>query len=193
MGLEWQPAAWVDVKGTFYVADYKDFNVPTTLSVTGGVTTRQRLNVSRSRSQGAEAYVALRPVESLLLSGGVSYDDARRQSDITDPAHKPHINRVPSPRQTVRATYASRLLGDYTAIWRHEGHTTTLQGAWLEPFSVVDLHARRDVLRGVAAFAALENAGDTRYQVNLSGTGASTLVSYGLPRTLRVGVTLARQ
>jgi iron complex outermembrane receptor protein len=193
VGLEWQPAAWMDVKGTWYVADYRDFNVPTTIATAGGVTTRQRRNVTRTRSRGGEAYVALRPVDALLVSGGVSYDDARQQSNVADPTHKPHVNRVPSPRQTLRATYTSRALGDYTAIWRHEGHTTTLQGAWLDPFTVVDLHARREVVHGVAAFAALENAGDTRYQVNLSGSGASTLISYGMPRTLRVGVTLDRQ
>ncbi|GLC25740.1 TonB-dependent receptor [Roseisolibacter agri] len=193
VGLEWQPAAWVDVKGTWYVADYRDFNVPTTLSTTGGVTTRQRRNVTRTRSQGAEAYVALRPIEALFLSAGVSYDDARQQSNIADPAHKPHVNRVPSPRQTLRATYTSPLLGAYTAIWRHEGHTTTLQGAWLDPFTVVDLHGRREVIPGVSAFAALENVGDTRYQVNLTGAGTSALMSYGMPRTLRVGLTLDRQ
>jgi outer membrane receptor protein involved in Fe transport len=193
VGLTWQPAAWIDAKGTFYVADYKDFNVPTTISQAGGVTTRQRLNVTRTRSQGAEAYVALRPVEALFVSGSVTYDDARQQSNIADPSHKPRVNRVPSPKQAVRATYTSRLLGAYTAIWRHEGHTTTLQGLWLDPYTVVDLQARRELVPGVVGFAAVDNVADTRYQINIGGSGPTAVVSYGMPRTLRLGVTLSRE
>jgi len=192
VGFDFQPFDWAQVKGTYYVADYKDFNVPTTISQVGSLTTRQRRNVNRSRSKGAEAYLALRPIEALLVSGSVNYDDARQQSDIADASHKPHINRVPSPKQTIRATYTSKLLGAYTGIWRHEGHTTTLQGLWLEPFTVVDAHATREIIPGVSGFVAVENIGNKNYQINLSGTGAAALISYGMPRTVRLGVTLSR-
>jgi outer membrane receptor protein involved in Fe transport len=148
--------------------------------------------VNASRSRGIESYVALRPIDALFLSAAVNYDDARQQSGITDAAHKPHINRVPSPKQTVRAQYTSRLLGTWTGIWRHEGHTTTLQGLWLEPYTVVDAHVRRELVPGVAGFVVVENVGDTKYQVNLSGSGSSALISYGMPRTVRVGVSVDR-
>ena len=75
-GLDWQPADWVQLKGTWYVADYKDFNVPVQISA-GPPATRQRLNVSKSQSKGGEAYIALRPVRQLFISGSVNYDDAR--------------------------------------------------------------------------------------------------------------------
>lgn len=188
-GFDWQPAPWVQLKGTWYVADYKDFNVPTTIQQ-GPPVVRQRLNVNRSRSKGGEAYLALRPIEPLVISGSVNYDDARVVSD--DASNGRHINRVPSPKQTIRATYTSRLLGSWTGIWRHEGYTTTLQGAPLAPFTVVDANAQREVVPGVLGFVSVENIGDTKYQVNLSGSGANALVSYGLPRTVRVGVTLSR-
>ena len=103
-----------------------------------------------------------------------------------------HINRVPSPRQTIRATYLSPLLGDYTVIWRHEGHTTTLQGAWLDPFTVVDANVRREIVPGLRGFVSVENVGDVRYQINIAGAGANALVSYGLPRTVRVGLEASR-
>ena len=45
---------------------------------------------------------------------------------------------------------------------------------------------------GVVGFVALENIGDTQYQINLTGTGANALLSYGMPRTLRVGFDLSR-
>ena len=47
----------------------------------GTVTTcRTRLNVNKSRSEGIEGYVGVRPVPQLFLSGAVSYDDDRQQS-----------------------------------------------------------------------------------------------------------------
>lgn len=191
IGLDWQPVYWMQIKGTWYVADYKDFNVPVQIDA-GPPATRQRLNVSRSRSKGGEAYLALRPIQQLSISGSVNYDDARVVAGPAGTVVGAHINRVPSPRQTIRATYASPMLGSWTAIWRHEGHTTTLRGAWLDPYTVVDANVQRELVPGVLGFVSVENIGDTQYQVNLAGSGASTLISYGLPRTIRAGVQVYR-
>jgi outer membrane receptor protein involved in Fe transport len=204
-GFAWQPVDWVQVKGTYYVADYNNFNVPTNLSATstpprptecGTVATcRTRLNVNKSRSEGLEAYLAIHPVPQLFLSGSASYDDARQQSGLPATATddtKPHINRVPSPKQTIRATWSSRMLGDWTALWRHEGHTTTLQGVWLDPFTVVDANVQREVLPGIRGFVSVENLTDKQYQINLSAAGAAGIASLGMPRTVRVGVEAYR-
>lgn len=204
-GFDFQPVDWVQVKGTWYIADYNNFNVPTALTATtvparpaecGTVTNcRTRLNVNKSRSEGGEAYIALRPIQQLFVSGSVNYDDARQQSGlaptVTD-STKPHINRVPSPKQTIRATWSSRTLGEWTAMWRHEGHTTTLQGLWLDPYSVVDANVQREIIPGVRGFVSVENLGNTVYQINISGTGAAAIVSQGLPRTIRAGVEAYR-
>jgi iron complex outermembrane receptor protein len=191
VGLSFQPFDMVQVKGTYYVADYSDFNVPVVISA-GPPSTRQRLNVSKSRSKGAEAYVALRPVPSLFVSGSVNYDDARVVSGPAGTVVGAHINRVPSPKQVVRATFTSALLGDYTAIWKHEGTTTTLQGAALEPFTVIDANVRRALVPGIHGFVSLENIGNSQYQINLTGTGTAALISYGMPRTVRVGIEATR-
>jgi len=191
IGLDWQPADWMQLKGTWYVADYKDFNVPVQISA-GPPAVRQRLNVSRSRSKGGEAYLALRPIRQLLVSGSVNYDDARVVSGPPGTRVGAHINRVPSPKQTIRATYSSATLGAWTAIWRHEGQTTTLQGAPLKPYTVVDANVQRELVPGLTGFVSVENIGDTQYQINLSGSGQNTLISYGLPRTVRVGVQAYR-
>jgi len=200
-GLDWQPLDWVQIKGTWYIADYNNFNVPVTIAAPrpaecGTIATcRTRQNVNKSRSEGGEAYLALRPVEQLFIAASVNYDDARQQSGLpptaTD-AHKPHINRVPSPKQTIRATWTSKLLGDWTGILRHEGHTTTLQGVWLDPFTVVDANVQREIVPGLRGFVSVENIGDTKYQINIAGTGAAAIVSYGVPRTVRVGVEAYR-
>jgi len=199
-GLDWQPLDWLQVKGTWYIADYRDFNVPVTFAANAkpaacgtAATCRQRQNINKSRSVGGEAYLALRPISQLFISGSVNYDDARQQSGLTDTTtKKPHINRVPSPKQVVRATYTSRLLGSWTALWMHEGHTTTLQGAWLDPFTVVNLQAQRDLLPGVRALVWIDNVGDTKYQVNVSGTAPNLVYSFGRPRTVRVGLEMSR-
>jgi iron complex outermembrane receptor protein len=196
-GLDWQPVGWLQMKGTWYVTDYRDFNVPTTIPNASNpqcgaiATCRQRLNVSRSRSQGGEAYVAVRPITQLFIAGSVNYDDARQQSGIPATGPKPHINRVPSPKQTVRATYSSRNFGDLTAIMRHEGPTTTLQGFWLQPFTVVDANVERELLPGFTGFVAVENIGNTQYQVSTTAA-TNGIASFGMPRTLRVGVRVER-
>lgn len=188
-GFDWQPAPWVQLRGTGYIADYKDFNVPTQISA-GPPVIRQRLNIAKSRSKGGEVYLALRPVEPLFISASVNYDNARVVSN--DASNGNRINRVPSPKHTLRATYTSRMLGTWTGIYRYEGHTTTLQGATLERFHVFDANVQRELGYGVSGFVSLENIGNSQYQVNRSGTGANTLISYGLPRTLRIGATWSR-
>ena len=208
VGFDWQPLEWIQAKGTWYVADYNNFNVPTNLTTTsvpprptecGTVATcRTRLNVNRSRSEGGEAYLALRPIQQLFVSAAVNYDDARQQSGLpagTLDDHKPHINRVPSPKQTIRATYTSPMLGSVTAMWRHEGRTTTLQGVGLDPYSVVDANVQREITTGLRAFLSVENIGDVKYQINLSGAGTTAspfVVTQGMPRTVRLGVEAYR-
>jgi outer membrane receptor protein involved in Fe transport len=207
-GFDWQPINWFQLRGTWYVADYNNFNVPTTLPGVGAAgrpadcgtvgTCRMRLNVNKSRSEGGEAYIALHPITPLYLSAGVNYDNDRQQSNLPATATdetKPHINRVPSPKQTIRATYTTPKTGDWTVIWRHEGPTTTLQGVWLQPFTVVDANIQREIAPGLRGFIWVDNIGDKVYQVNLSGqnTAASPLiVTKGMPRTIRAGVEAYR-
>jgi outer membrane receptor protein involved in Fe transport len=62
----------------------------------------------------------------------------------------------------------------------------------LEPFTVVDASARREFLPGLRAILSVENIGDVQYQVNVAGSGAGALYSYGMPRTLRIGVEAFR-
>jgi iron complex outermembrane receptor protein len=206
VGFDWQPLDWVQMKGTWYVADYNNFNSPQAFPAgdpkpaecpaTG--TCRQRKNVGKARSEGGEAYIAIRPITQLFVSAGVNYDDDRVQSGVpagTSNADKPHFNRVPSPKQTIRATYSSAKVGDWTAIWRHEGTTTTLFGAPLAPYTVVDANVQRELVPGLRGFVSIENLFDANYQVNISGGGTAanpTIVSRGLPRTIRAGVEAFR-
>ena len=62
----------------------------------------------------------------------------------------------------------------------------------LDPFTVVDLNAQRDIAPGVRGIVWIDNVTDAKYQVNLSGTAPNTIVSFGMPRTVRAGVQLSR-
>ncbi|MBI3789449.1 MAG: TonB-dependent receptor, partial [Gemmatimonadetes bacterium] len=131
LGFDWQPVAWAQFRGTGYIADYTDFNVPTQIAA-GPPAIRQRLNINKSRSRGLQGFLSVRPVDGLFLSAGANYDDARVVS--SDSTNNAAINRVPSPRWTLKASYASAEWGTPTVMWRHEGQTTTLQGLPLQPF-----------------------------------------------------------
>ena len=204
VGMDWQPNDRLQLKGTWYVADYRDFNVPVTLTANkpaacGTIATcRQRLNINRSRSQGGEAYVAARLAPAFLVTLGVSYDDARQQSGLrpgTSGKHKPHINRVPSPKQVLRLTYSPAKLGELTVIARHEGHTSTLFGVPLHPYTVVDANVQREFVPGLRAFLSVENIGDVRYEINIAGAGTASnpfVISNGMPRTVRAGIEAFR-
>jgi outer membrane receptor protein involved in Fe transport len=204
VGFDWQPNYWLQTRATWYVADYHDFNVPVTLTTNkpdgcGAIATcRQRQNINRSRSQGGEAFVAAQLAPDFLVTLGASYDDARQQSGLpagTSNNRKPHINRVPSPKQTLRVTYSPRDFGEWTVIARHEGTTTTLGGVPLHQFTVVDANVQREIARGLRGFVSVENIGDVRYQINISGAGTTAnpfVISNGLPRTIRAGLEAFR-
>ena len=204
VGFDWQPNYWLQTRGTWYVADYHDFNVPVTLTTNkpaacGTIATcRQRQNINRSRSQGGEAYVAAQLAPDFLVTLGASYDDARQQSGLpagTSNNHKPHINRVPSPKQTLRVTYSPRQFGEWTVIARHEGTTTTLGGVPLHQYTVVDANVQREIVPGLRGFVSAENIGDVRYGINISGSGTASnpfVLSNGLPRTIRAGLEAFR-
>ncbi|MDB4899185.1 MAG: TonB-dependent receptor, partial [Gemmatimonadetes bacterium] len=55
-----------------------------------------------------------------------------------------------------------------------------------------DASLRRELIPGLRGVLSLENIGDTQYQVNVAGTGTAALVSYGLPRTIRLGMEAYR-
>ncbi|HEX5972438.1 MAG TPA: TonB-dependent receptor [Gemmatimonadaceae bacterium] len=186
VGFDLQPASWLQLRGTYYSAIYSDFNSFVTIAPN----TRQRQNVQRSRSTGGEAYLALQPVEELLLSASVNYDHAVVVTNDANPAAVgSYIGRVPQQRQVIRATYRTPALGSITALWRHEGKNSTFNGTQLDPFTVVDANYTRDLMRGLSLFASVENVGDVKYQVNYSGG----IVSLGLPRTVRAGVRVGRE
>lgn len=198
-GLDWQPERWFQIKGTVYQANYTDFNTFVTTSAAGVTpSTRQRQNVQKARSLGGEVYFALKPVPQFTFSGSFNYNDDR-VTDLGPVAATAttfvgaRIGRVPIQKATVRAAYDTPLVGTIALMGRYEGSNTTLGNAFTLPeFGVVDASYRRTIVGDVSVFASLENIFDRKYYVNLSGTAALPIISYGLPRTIRFGVEVTK-
>jgi outer membrane receptor protein involved in Fe transport len=198
-GLDWQPAQFLQLKGTFYRADYKDFNTFVTTSATGVTpATRQRQNVTQARSQGGEVYLAVIPVKGLTISGSLNYNDSK----VTDMGKATptatlfkgsRVARVPTQKSTTRISYDNPVLGTLTFLYRTEGIVTTFGNTFTLPsFRVADASYRRDIVGGLSVFGSVENIGNTEYFVGLSGAAASPIATLGLPRTVRVGMEIAR-
>lgn len=186
-GFDLQPESWVQLKGTVYNVDMRDFNSFVTISP--GV--RQRQNVQKSRARGGEIYLALRPIQQLFITASANYVDAKVVAGPTGTVVGQRVGRVPVQRENVRVTYTSPLLGALTITGRHEGVTTTLQGVPLAPYTLLDGMYRREILRTVAGFVAVDNLADTKYQVGLTAV-LNGVASLGMPRTVRVGLDVTR-
>ena len=187
VGFDWQPASFIQLKATGYNADMKDLN--TFVVIAPG--RRQRQNVQKTRSRGGEVYLALRPVQELMLSASLNYDDAKIVSGPTGTAVGQRVGRVPVQKQVVRASWNSPTLGSWTLIGRHEGVVTTLQGVPLEPFTVADADVQKEFVRGITAFVSVENITNEEYQIALSAV-SNGIASLGMPRTLRIGLRAVR-
>jgi outer membrane receptor protein involved in Fe transport len=198
-GADWQPTAWLQLKGTYFRADYDDFNTFVTTSA-AGVTpaTRQRQNVQKTRSQGGEVYLALVPLRGLSISGSLNYNDAK----VTDMGTATptatlfkgsRVARVPTQKSTTRISYESAMLGTFTVVGRTEGIVTTFGNSFTLPaFKVADFSYRRAIFGGASVVGAVENITNEEYYTGLSGSAATPIITVGMPRTARVGVEIMR-
>ena len=127
----------MQVKGTWYVADYNNFNVPTTLTATstpprpaecGTVARAARVSTSTSRAARAVRRTSrCVPFSSLFLSGAVSYDDDRQQSGLAgdgdgrdEAAHQPRAVAEADASRHVVVADARRLDGDVASRGAHD-------------------------------------------------------------------------
>jgi outer membrane receptor protein involved in Fe transport len=199
LGLDWQPAPWIQLKGTIYQADYNDFNTfVTTVNTPPAVNTRMRENVQKARSQGGEIYLALRPIDHFTFSGSFNYDDDRitdlgPNAPSTTTFVSARIGRVPIQKATGKAQYDSPLIGTWMVMGRYEGSNTTLGNSFTLPeFGVADASWNKPLMGGLSIFASIENIFDRKYQVNFSGSTSAPIVTLGLPRTVRAGFDLTK-
>jgi outer membrane receptor protein involved in Fe transport len=182
VGFDWRPMPAVELRITGFLNHLRDLG--TFVPVAPGVLRRE--NVGRTRSRGGEAVLAVQPIPALRLVASYDYDDARITAAPTPASLGTRVPRVPLQRATLRAIYRTPAVGELSVVARYEGAETALSGASLAPFVVVDLQARRTLVRDVALVVAVENVADREYLVDRAGTFEST----GLPRTVRAGLSV---
>ena len=171
-------------RATYFHTSLDDAIANVTLSVTPVLTTRQRQNAARVRSQGVELEADWRPTPQWSVSGQLTATSAvftggAAGLDGLDVPQVPNYQGSLSVRFTdpryVTATLQTRLIGR-----QFEDDRNTLV---LDDAAVVDIFASRAIATRLHVFVGVENLFDTVVEV-----GRTPILSVGLPRTAHGGV-----
>jgi iron complex outermembrane recepter protein len=159
-----------------------------TIAATPAQITRQRQNTDSLRAAGLEIEADVRPHPHWSVGGLV----ALTRATFTNTPAQPAIdgNRVPQvPTYQLGATVTYLHPSRFTAALQMRTignqYDDDLNDFELDGFTVVDVTASREVLRGLHAFVAVENLFDTEYDV-----GRTPIRTIGWPRSVRGGVRL---
>jgi outer membrane receptor protein involved in Fe transport len=180
-------SARVSSRLTVFLMDVDDTIANVTLAVTPALVTRQRQNLGRIRSRGAELEVEARPWARWTLAGTWMLADATVGSFPDAPALEGRrLAQVPRGQAGLQVRYEGRRMRvSAQARWSAAQFEDDLNELTLAPARTVDLAARYVVAPAWEAYAAVENALDAAVQV-----GRTPVVTLGPPRTVRVGVRL---
>lgn len=179
-GIDWQPAAVLELRATVFTNHYTDLDDFTFLNAgpnAGGVTL-QRQNLGSAHASGVEGEIAVRPMDALTIAASYAYDDAR-----VDATGAP-VNRVPLQKASARVTWSAPRVATLNVVYRYEGPNHALGGTPMGPYALVDVDVRREIVSGTELLLSAQNLFDRQYTANWAGP----LESVGLPRTIRVGV-----
>jgi outer membrane receptor protein involved in Fe transport len=171
-------------RATYFHTSLGDAIANVTLSVTPALTTRQRQNAARVRSQGLELEADWRPTPQWSIGGQLTATSAGFTGGAAglDGLDVPQVARYQGavsvrftdPRWAT-ATVQARVVGR-----QFEDDRNTLV---LDDATVVDLFASRAVASRLHVFVGVENLFDAEVQV-----GRTPILSIGLPRTAHAGV-----
>ncbi len=171
-------------RATYFHTSLDDAIANVTLSVTPVLTTRQRQNAAKVRSQGVELEADWRPTPQWSVSGQLTATSAGFTGgaaglDGLDVPQVPNYQGSLSVRFTdpryVTATLQTRIIGR-----QFEDDRNTLV---LDDAAVVDVFASRAIASRLHVFVGVENLFDTVVEV-----GRTPILSVGLPRTAHGGV-----
>ena len=186
-GLSWERGG-VHARVVGFRADVRDPVANVTLRVTPTLTTRQRQNLGKTRSQGVASELAA-SWRRLHLNLGYTLTDAKVVAFAAAPDLEGNqIAQVPRHQWT--GQLRASLLGiDASAQARYGGpqFEDDLNTQTLPSYFVLDARLARRFGKRFEAFAAAENLAGSRYVVALT-----PLATLGPPRILRAGVRLDR-
>ena len=183
-------AGWNDrllIRGNFFWSEVTRPIANVTISTTPTLITRQRENLGRTRSRGAEIEASARLTPALVISGGYELTDATVTSfpaDITLVGND--IPQVPRNQFTLQARYSKPFLtlglqGRFVGEQYDDDQNTFL----LRRFFVMDAIISHPLRPGIEIFAAGENLFNHRYDV-----GLTPILTIGPPILARAGIRL---
>jgi outer membrane receptor protein involved in Fe transport len=178
----------VESRGTVFWSDIVDPVTNVTLSTTPTLITRQRQNLGRTRSLGAELDGVVYLSTYIEISGGYQYVHATVVGSSAVLVGK-NVPEVPRHQFTWEARYwnPTRLMlsvqGRYTGTQYDDDMNTLL----LTHYHVTDLFLGRQFRGGVTFYVAVENLFNRRYPVTLTPP-APNIASLGPPILARVGI-----
>lgn len=164
------------------------------VNVTLDPVTRERQNIGRTRSIGAELDASFHLTSAIQFSGGYQYTHAT-VADSFPALVGLNLPEVPRHSLTWEARYwnPARLMlsvqGRYSSL-QYDDDLNTLP---LRQYFVLDFFAGRTLRRGLVAYVAAENLLNRRYDVTLSPSatpGGPPLENLGPPILARVGLRI---
>ena len=178
-------AGKIETRGTVFWADIVDPVTNVTLSTTPMLIARQRQNLGRTRSLGAELDAVAHLSSSVEISGGYQFVHAYVENSSAALIGK-RVPEVPRHQFTWEARYwkPERLMlsleGRYASL-QYDDDLNTLP---LGQYFVMDIFAGRQVKSGLTVYVAGENLLNQRYAT------ASTppIVNLGPPILARIGI-----
>jgi outer membrane receptor protein involved in Fe transport len=172
-------------RATAFWAELQDTIVNRTIATTPNLITRQRDNIGRSRSRGAEFDLEARLGTSFAVTAGYLYLDARELGTAVDASLAGKwIPQVPRNQATLElrawsGPFRINLLGRYSAAqWEDDINTLRLPG-----FTTLDAQAAYAIGSALEIFLGGENLTNHRIV-----TGKTPQTNLGPPRLVRGGV-----
>ncbi|MDB5433188.1 MAG: TonB-dependent receptor [Caulobacter sp.] len=166
------------------------FTDPVAGLIPAGGVLRQRRNAGRVDAWGLEGETSYRASDALTLRGAVSYTHARVDGQAAAP-QLTGLRPAETPELTVTAGIDWRIAGPLTlhADLRGESvrYDDDLNSRRLGPSVSLDAEADWQVTDKALLYIAVDNLGDADVE---TGRTADGIVSYGPPRTARVGARL---
>ena len=175
----------LSARGALFWAEITRPVANVTLSVTPALITRQRHNLGRTRSRGAEMEVEARLTRSWSLAAGYQLTGATVTRSPANPAAEGlSVPQIPRRQLTFRLIYADPRRLTFGLQGRASGSQfdDDLNLFPLAPFLTLDAFASRRLTDAFSLFAAAENLTGHRYEV-----GRTPVLTVGPPASVRFG------
>jgi outer membrane cobalamin receptor len=184
--------AWdhrLSARGTFFWSDIVDPVANVTLSTTPTLITRQKENLGRTRSRGAELDGTMRVNQDIQISAGYAYTSATVVSYPGNPGGVSLVGldvpQLPRNVFTWEARYwdPKRLLLSVGGRFVGRQFDDDQNQFSLDRFYAMDVQVGRAITRHLELFGAVENMLNQRYQV-----ARTPVINLGPPILFRVGL-----